>query len=145
MHFNDIGTSLFEDLTKELLEWKNSMGVGFSENDIVNIESTLPTKNPFNFIYFGFPTKSESALTTGSTHVQRSTQTYTIDLYSKMAGTGKVMMKATRQAIVELSSFISEFFAKRGFIITTPIPDLNHGGNHMARQPMYVTRTFYDN
>lgn len=145
MKISEIGESLYEDLKTELLEWQNSFGVGFTERDIANFEATLPTKNPFNFVYFGFPTKSERPVTTGSTHIQMSTQTFAVDLYTKMVGTGNVMKSNTRKAVEELSVYISNFFAKRGFTITTPIPDLNHSGNGTARQPMYATRTFYDN
>lgn len=148
MNFNE---QIYNDLLTALTEWKpkntpnNISGIGFNEHNVVDYESTLPTGNPFDFVYLGFPSKIETPLTTGSTHIKRSIQTFTVEMYCKREGTGISMKKATKRACEENSDFISNFFASLGFTVNMPIPNLNHSGNGIARQPMYFTRTFVDN
>lgn len=145
MNFNQ---EIFNDLKEYLIAWrpKNTLptrgGVGFNEYNVLDIEGTLPTGNPFDFVYFGFPSKQETPVTTGSRRIQESTQTFTVDMYCKRVGTGTAMKRATKYACEENTEKIVEFFVRRGFTVTMPIPDLNYSGDSTARQPMYFTKTF---
>jgi hypothetical protein len=144
----EINKMVFDGLKTFLTEWKpkgttpDKGGEGFNEHNVVNVEGTLPTGIPFDYVYFGFPAKAESPVTTGSGKVQISTRTYTVDMYCKRAGTGAIMKQNTRAACDENTAKIVEYFAQNGFSVTMPIPDLNFSGNNTARQPMYFTRTF---
>lgn len=144
--FDDV----YEYLKTELIKWKpkdtlpDVNGEGFNEHNVRPILGTLPTTIIFDYVYLSPPVLASSGLTTGSREVQRSTQTYTIDIYCRRGGTGNKMKEDTFRAMRELSSFITDIFARQGFIISGSPADLNFQGNDIARQVLNVTRTFIE-
>lgn len=144
--FDDV----FEYLLKELVEWKpktttpDQNGTGFNEHNVRQILGTLPPAIIFDYVYLSPPVMASSGLTTGSREIQRTTQTFTIDIYCRRGGTGNKMKEQTFKAIRETSDFIGNLFAKQGFIISGPPADLNFQGNDTARQVLNVTRTFIE-
>jgi hypothetical protein len=147
----NVSEQLYQDLLNYLVAWKpketmpNIGGEGWNEHNVLDIDGTLPTGIPFDFAHLSTPTKVETPVTTGSTHIQRSTQTFTVDLYCKRAGTGNAMKKATKLACEENTEKIVTFFASLGFTNTMSNTNLNYSGNSTARQTMYFTRIFVDN
>lgn len=141
---------IFEYLKKELIEWKpkettpDKSGVGFNEFNIKDILGTLPTVTVFDYVYVSPPVLAGSGLTTGSRNVQRSTQTFTIDIYCRRNGTGNKMKEETFKALRETTDFISDLFASQGFIISGSPADLNFQGSDTARQILNITRTFIE-
>ncbi len=141
---------VFEFLKKELIEWKpkdttpDKSGIGFNDYNVKEILGTLPTTSVFDYVYVSPPVMASSGLTTGSRNVQRSTQTFTIDIYCKRGGTGNKMKEETFKALRENTDFISNLFASQGFIIGGSPADLNFQGSNTARQILNITRTFIE-
>ncbi len=143
----NINESLYQLLKQRLIEWKPEVdGIGWNEDNVLDIEPmSIPEETPFDFLHIGMPTKNETPVTTGSPHIQQSVQTFTVDIYSRRAGAGNAMKRATKQAIEENTEFVTNFFASLGFTAQMPNPDLNYSGNSTARQPIYFTRLFVQN
>ena len=141
---------IFEYLLNELVKWKPKTttpdinGIGFNKHNVKQILGTLPTAIVFDYVYLSPPVMASSGLTTGSRQVQKTTQTFTVDIYCRRGGTGNKMKEETFKAIRELSDFISDIFARQGFIISGSPADLNFQGNDTARQVLNVTRTFIE-
>lgn len=139
---------VFEYLKKELIAWRprtekmNIDEVGFSEDNVREFESSLPPSYVFDFVYIAPPIRNERGVTTGASEVQRSTQTYAIEVYTRRGGSGATMKKATLKALNENVDFISNLFAKHGFIISASAPNLSFTPNDTARQVINITKTF---
>lgn len=141
-------SEIFKHLQETLIEWKpkttnaTADGEGFNTENIRNIEGSLPPTNDFDYIYIAPPIINETALTTGSRGVKRTTHTYVIDVYCRRLGVGSAGKLATLEAMIENANFISDLFITQGFLVTRPRADLNYSGNGTARQVMNVTKTF---
>ena len=142
-------TLVFEYLLSSLVEWKPKLtnntvnGVGFNADNVVNIETgALPPANTFDYVYIAPPRISQGGVTTGAQGVQRSTETYVLDIYTKRIGVGNLMKRNTLEAMYENYNFISNMFARQGFMIVLAMTDMDYSGNGTARQVLNITRTF---
>ncbi len=139
---------IFEYLRDELMNWRfketnpTVNGIGFNLDNVREIESSLPSATEFDYVYVSPPIINERGVTTGARETQRSTQTFTIDIYSRRLGSGAAAKRNTLAAIHENSTFISNLFAKHGFIISMSKADLNYNNNNTARQVINITKTF---
>lgn len=139
---------LFEYIKEELIKWKHKPtnptidGIGFNDDQVKEITGSIPSANEFDYVYISPPIINQSGLTTGTRGVQRSTQTFTIDVYCRRDGRGIAAKKDTLVAIHENTNFISNLVAKQGFIITMPNADLDFNNNGTARQIMNITKVF---
>lgn len=141
-------TEIFEYLRDELIAWKhkdtmpNVSGEGFNDRNVLDIVGTLPTANVFDFVYIRPPVMANQKLTTGTHNTERSTQTYTIEVFCKRGGTGNSMKRATREALEETTSYIINLFSRLGFTISVTAPDLRYLDDNTARQIITITKTF---
>lgn len=140
---------LHQYLLGELTEWKPKegnptvSGEGFNNYNVVMLEpNVLPKIYEYDLVYIGNPIVNARGITSGSRGVQRSTQTYMIDIYTKRGGSGNVGRIETLKASNENAKVIADLLSKQGFIISMPQADLNYANTLVARQVMNVTRTF---
>lgn len=143
---------VYKYLKDALIAWKPKTshitvsGAGFNESNVVNIEmDVLPNTSAFDYVFIAPPILNQRGRTTGARGVQQSTQTFVIDVYSRRSGVGVEMKKKTLRAMHENVEFISNLFARQGFLITTPMMDLDYSGNGTIRQVINVTKTFITN
>ncbi len=139
---------VFEYLKDNLINWKykdttpNVSGEGFNDHNVMEIVGTLPAANIFDYVFIQQPLMNNTNMTTGNNHIQKSTQTYTIEVYCKRGGTGNAMKRATQKALLDNVSFITNLFANIGFIISVSPPNLRHLTDDTARQVITITKTF---
>ena len=136
----DNSLEIYEYLKKCLIDWDEDR---WNDENIMYIEmGSLPTSPSFDYIFLSPPIINQQGITTGSRGVQRSTQTYVLDIYTKRIGLGNASKRASRQALIENVNFVSDIFARLGFTISMPQADLNYSGNGTIRQIMNITKTF---
>ena len=140
---------IHEYLLNNLEAWKPKTGnptisgEGFNDMNVLRLEpSSLPTAHEYDLVYIRPPIIAAQGITTGSQGVQRSTETYTIDLYTKRGGQGNTGRLNTMDASYENTNKISDLLSKQGFILTMPQADLNYANTLIARQVINATRTF---
>ena len=138
---------VFDFIKDALIEWKPKntnltiAGTGFNEWNIREFANTLPTTHEFDYVYVSPPIINESGITTGARGVQRSTQTFTIEVYCLREGAaGAAQKRATLWGLHETTQFIRDLLARHGFIISMPRADFSEG-NH-GRQTINATITF---
>lgn len=140
---------IYQFLLDALVKWKPKVGnptvsgEGFNNMNVSFIQPTgLPDIYEFDLVYVGTPIISSSGVTTGAGGVQRSTETYTLDTYTKRRGAGTDGRINTLNALNENTAFITNLLASQGFMINMSQPDLSYANTLIARQVITATKTF---
>jgi hypothetical protein len=142
----DVSIEVFERLKEALIEFKpkqtpyNQGGEGFDENNVLDIEATMPTAVPWDFVTFETIDAPATMNTVAHNAVTYTQPTFQIDAYAKRGGIGAGPKRAQAAACIETADFVTEAMASMGWNRFTSVHDRAYAENTIYRISMRFIR-----